>query len=141
MLGVVRAAALLYPRAQRSPGARRGPRGHGPPPVGKQHGLMGFTLSTSEMGSILSFVCVSPSKICVSFLHITTSTRLKINFFSMNPIAEYSKQLERARSHYRVKQERVSDDYIVKVKDTVGDILEYMNSYYPFQGDYFSQLK
>ena len=26
MLGVVRAAALFYPRAQRSPGARRGPR-------------------------------------------------------------------------------------------------------------------
>ena len=39
---MVRAAALFYPRAQRSPKgaqARGGARGHGPPPVGKQHGL------------------------------------------------------------------------------------------------------
>ena len=38
MLGVVRAAALFYPRALRAQ-ARGGARGHGPPPVGKQHGL------------------------------------------------------------------------------------------------------
>ena len=38
VLGVVRAAALFYPRAQRSPGARRGPRPWATP-RGEQHGL------------------------------------------------------------------------------------------------------
>ena len=58
----------------------------------------------------------------------------------MHHIAEYAKQLERARRDYRTQQERASDDYVVKVKDTVTDILDYLNSYYPFKGDYFSQL-
>lgn len=59
----------------------------------------------------------------------------------MNTIADYAKHLERARRDYRTQQERAAEDYLMKVKDTVGDILEYVNSYYPFQGDYFSQLK
>ena len=29
----------------------------------------------------------------------------------------------------------------MKIKDTVSDILDYLNSYYPFQGDYFTNLR
>lgn len=59
----------------------------------------------------------------------------------MNPVVEYAKNLDRARRDYRTQQDRATEDYIAKVKDTVSDILEYLNSYYPFQGDYFPQLK
>lgn len=59
----------------------------------------------------------------------------------MNPIADYAKQLDRARREYRTQQERVSEDFITKVKDTVSDILDYLNFYYPFKGDYFCKLK
>ena len=59
----------------------------------------------------------------------------------MNPIAEYAKQLDRSRRDYRTQTERAADDYITKVRDTVCDILDYLNSYYPFQEGYFTKLK
>ena len=59
----------------------------------------------------------------------------------MNPVVEYAKKLDRARRDFRTQQERASEDYTLMVKDTVSDILDYTNSYYPFQGDYFNQLK
>ena len=73
----------------------------------------------------------------LSFLLICTTKKI----FPMNPVVEYSKQLERARRDYRTQQERASEEYTVKVKDIVSDILDYLNSYYPFKGDYFNQLK
>lgn len=54
---------------------------------------------------------------------------------------EFMKRLERSRKDYRKQLDRASDDYCEQIKYCVADILEYIDTYYPFQQDYFSQLK
>ena len=62
MLGVVRAAALFYPRLNGAQ-ARGGARGHGPPPVGKQHGLYLVDVGDGEHRPV-STLCVTWIMVC-----------------------------------------------------------------------------
>ena len=86
-LGVVRAAALFYPRAQWSPGARRGPRPWATPPWGSSCIILNplcltrtkLLRGSSIMGMAFARVCYEPKACYEDPLFVNSDVRYPLH--------------------------------------------------------------